>query len=303
MVSDRPARNTHRAGGFPCSVVGVTGVIGKPVFSFGELLVLIDVDGVGPMSAPLPTPAEAAGLTASGLRGVAPCVEAHGACRFRTGLAHLYEPPRTELVVSPGYVMLAITRFADEDIWKNMFEWLDGYLGDTLAATPRGDARDGYREYAGQGVIASLGFRRPSVRLDSRDLAIEIGLRRDEAPLATVRRLLGLTEDAPIAPPDDGNWRELPTAWPLHLECSRHGATARFRFGAPHHDGKTSTAGLCEEWCWRWLELCAGTGLVHNRTQVSWDLDGLGHVAIVRGDGAHHRDVHELHVPSRWLAV
>ena len=30
-----------------CSVVAVTGVAGKPVFSFGELLVLIDVEGVG----------------------------------------------------------------------------------------------------------------------------------------------------------------------------------------------------------------------------------------------------------------
>ena len=44
-------------------MVAVMGVVGKPVFSFGELLVLIDVEGVGAMSAPLPTPLEASGLT------------------------------------------------------------------------------------------------------------------------------------------------------------------------------------------------------------------------------------------------
>ena len=114
--------------------------VGTPVFSFGELLVLLDVDGVGPMTAPLPTPAEAAGLAADGLRGTAPCVEFHGALRFRTGLAHLYEPPRTELVVSPGHVMLTITRFPDEDIWTNMFEWVGSYLADGLAPTARGTA-------------------------------------------------------------------------------------------------------------------------------------------------------------------
>ena len=31
---------------------------GKPQFSFGELLVLLDVDGVAAMSAPIPTPEE-----------------------------------------------------------------------------------------------------------------------------------------------------------------------------------------------------------------------------------------------------
>ena len=277
--------------------------VGTPVFSFGELLVLLDVDGVGPMTAPLPTPAEAAGLAADGLRGTAPCVEFHGALRFRTGLAHLYEPPRTELVVSPGHVMLTITRFPDEDIWTNMFEWVGSYLADGLAPTARGAARDGYREYAGRGVIASFGYTRPSVRLDSRDLVLEVGLRRDEPPLATLRSLLGLAADVAIAPPDDGNWRGLPTTWPLHLECSRHGAIVRFRFSAPHHDGQTSPAHLCEAWCWRWLELLAGTGLGHHdRVRVSWDLGELGHASIVRGDGAHRRDVHELHVPAAWFA-
>ncbi|HEY0477716.1 MAG TPA: hypothetical protein VGD37_09335 [Kofleriaceae bacterium] len=282
----------------------MTGVPTRPAFSFGELLVLLDVEGVGPMSAPLPTPAEASRLAGTALRGTAPCVELHGALRFRTGLAHLYEPPRTDLVVSPAHVMLSITRFPDEDIWKNMFEWVNSYLADTLTPTPRSAARDGYGEYAGQGVIATLAYLRPNVRLDSRDLVIEVALRRDEAALATVRRLLGLPADAPITPPDDGNWRELPTAWPLHLECSRHAAIVRFRFSAPHHDGQTSTASLCEEWCWRWLDLSAGTGLAqHNRGQVSWDLPGLGHVSIVRGHGAHHRDVHELHVPASWLST
>ena len=289
---------------FGCSVVAVTGVVVKPVFSFGELLVLIDVEGVGTMSAPLPTPDEAAGLTGNALRGTAPCVELHGACRFRTGLVHLYDPPRADLVVSPAHVMLSITRFPDEDIWKNMFEWVSGYLADTLTPTPRGGAREGYWEYTGQGVIAMLGSIRPNVRLSSRDLVIEVALRRDEAALAAVRRLLGLAGDAQIAPPDDGNWRELPTNWPLHLECSRHGGIVRFRFSAPHHDGQTSTASLCEEWCWRWLDLCAGTGIGHHdRIQVSWDLGGLGHASIVRGDGAHRRDVHELHIPVSWLAT
>ena len=125
-------------------MVAVTGVIGKPVFSFGELLVLIDVEGVGAMSAPLPIPAEASTLTGTAPRGIAPCVELHGACRFRTGLAHLYDPPRADLVVSPAHVMLSLTRFADDDIWNNMFEWLNGYLADTLTPTPRGAAHDGF---------------------------------------------------------------------------------------------------------------------------------------------------------------
>ena len=46
--------------------------------------------------------------------------------------------------------------------------------------------------------------------------------------------LLGLAGDVPIAPPDDSNWRVLPTGWPLHLDCSRHGGLVRFRFSAPH---------------------------------------------------------------------
>ncbi len=284
-------------------MVGVKVDGDEPGFSFGELLVLLDVEGVGAMSTPLPTPAEAAGLTAVGLRGVAPCVELRGACRFRTGLAHLYDPPTTELVVSPAHLMLTITRFADVDIWNNMFEWIGSYLGDALTPTARGATRDGYREYAGKGVIASVGFTRPAPRLDSRDLVLEVGLRRDEPAVATVRRLLGLAADAPLAPPDDGNWRGLPSTWPLHLEASRHGATARFRFSAPHHDGQTSTAGLCEGWCWAWLELCAGAATGHHdRSRVAWDLGPLGHASIVRGDGAHRRDVHELHVPAAWLA-
>ena len=153
-------------------------------------------------------------------------------------------------------------------------------------------------------MIATLSYTRPSVRLNSRDLVIEIALRRDESALATVLHLFGLAVDAQIAPPDDGNWRELPTGWPLHLECSRHGDVARVRFSAPHHDGQISTANLCEAWCWRWLDLCAGTGIGHHdRNQVSWDLAGLGHTSIVRGDGAHRRDVHELHVLVSWLAT
>lgn len=276
--------------------------VGKPVFSFGELLVLLDVEGVGAMSAPLPTPAEASALAPGAMRGTAPGVEFHGACRFRTGLAHLYEAPRTELVVSPGHVMLSITRFADVDIWNNMFEWVSSYLADTLAPTARGAGRDGFAEYAGQGAIATLRYTRPNVRLDSRDLLLEVGLRHDEPAVATIRRLLGVKADAPAAPPDDGNWRELATTWPVHLEWSRHGATARFRFSAPHHDGQISTANLCEEWCWRWLDLCAGTGAGHHdRVQLAWDLGALGHASIVRGDGAHRRDTHELHVPAAWL--
>ena len=276
------------------------GVVDKPVFSLGELLVLIDVEGVGVMSTPLPTPAEASALTGAPLRGAAPCVEAHGPLRFRTGLAHLYEPPHTELIASPALVTLAITRFADEDIYKNMLDWLDGYLADALAPTAR-TSRD-HHEYAGQGVIASLAFTRPNVRHDSRELVIELGLRLDGSPLATLRRLFGLAADAPVAPPDDGNWRELHTAWGMHLEVARHAATARFRFSAPHHDNATSTAGLCEAWAWRWLELCAATPIGHhNRSQISWDLGPLGHASIVRGDGAHRRDVHELHLPVAAL--
>jgi len=281
-------------------VLAVTGV-DKAAFSFGELLVLIDVEGVGAMSAPLPTPAEASVLTGSALRGTPPCVALDGVCRFRTGLAHLYEPPRAHLVVSPVHVMLSITRFADEDIWTNMFEWVSGYLADTL--TPGSAARDGCREYRGQGVIATLGSVRPNVRLDSRDLVIELGLRRDEGALATVRRMLGLAGDAPISPPDDGNWRDLPTDWAMHLQCSRHAETVRFRFSAPHHDGQTSTASLCEEWCRRSLDLCVGTGPGHHeRLQVSWDLGGLGHASVVHGDGAGRRDVHELQIPASWLS-
>jgi hypothetical protein len=190
--------------------------------------------------------------------------------------------------------VLSISRFVDSDIWTNMFEWLSGYLGDTLAQSI---GRDDYIEYAGQGVVATLAFNRPSVRIDSRSLLLELALRHDEPPLATLRRLFGVTTD--IAPKDDGNWHELATQWPMHLECSRHGAALRFRFSAPHHDGQTSTAGLCEAWCSRWLGLRAGK--VYDRSQLSWDLGELGHASIVRGDGAHRRDVHELHVPSSWL--
>jgi len=268
---------------------------GKAQFSFGELLVLLDVDGVAAMSAPIPTPEEAAALTAHPLRGVAPCVEGHGALRFRTGLAHLYDPPRTELVVSPGHLTLAITRFADQDIWTNMFEWLSGYLGDTLEQATK---RDDYVEFAGQGVRATLAFTRPNVRLDSRNLVLDLALRHDEPPLLTVRRLLGIA--AEVAPKDDGNWHELASRWPMHLECSRHGAVVRFRFSAPHHDNQTSTAGLCEEWCSRWLGLCAGKP--YDRSQSSWELGEHGRASIVRGDGAHRRDVHELHVPASWLS-
>jgi hypothetical protein len=52
------------------------------------------------MTAPLPTPAEAVALAPS--PGTAPCVEFHGACRFRTGLAHLYEAPRADSWSAPG---------------------------------------------------------------------------------------------------------------------------------------------------------------------------------------------------------
>jgi hypothetical protein len=274
----------------------------KPKFSFGELLVLLDVEGVGTISTPLPTPAEGAALTGEPLHGAAPCTSSHGALRFRKGLAHLYEPPRTELVVSPAHVLLAISRFADVDIWNNMFGWIEGYLADTLELTPT-STPESYREYRGQGVIATLAFTRPSVRLDARELVIELALRGDQAALATVRALLGLRGETVIAPPDDGNWRELATTWPMHLECSRHDTTVRFRFSAPHHDGQLTTANLCEEWSWRWLDLCAATGTGHHdRRQVSWDLPALGHVSIVRGDGSGRRDVHELHVPARWLA-
>jgi len=277
-------------------VVAVSGVAGKPTFSFGEMLVLIDIDGVGAMS-PVPTVAEAAALVGNATRGTAPCIEAHGPCRFR---ADLYAPPSTDLVVTPANVMLSITRVADVDTWTGMFEWLSGYLGDTLTA--RSDPREGFLEYAGQGVIASIAFTRPGPRLDARDAVMEVALRRDEPALATVHRIFGVANDVPIAPPDDGNWRELATSWPLHLECSRQKDTMRFRMSAPHHDGQISTASLCEEWSWRWLDMCAGNGIGHHdRVQVSWDLHGLGRASIVRGTGAHRRDVHELHIPVSWL--
>lgn len=273
------------------------GVAGKPTFSFGEMLVLIDVDGVGAMS-PVPTVAEAAALAGNALRGTAPCVEVHGPCRFPT---NVYAPPHADLVVTPANVMLSITRVADVDTWTGMFDWVSGYLADTLTA--RGDPRDGFLEYAGQGVVATIAFTRPGVRLDARDAVMEVALRRDEPASDTMHRVFGLASDVPIAPPDDGNWRELATSWPLHLECSRQKDIMRFRMSAPHHDGQISTANLCEEWCWRWLDMCAGTGIGHHdRVQVSWDLPGLGRASIVRGTGAHRRDVHELHIPVSWLA-
>jgi hypothetical protein len=279
----------------------VSGVADKPTFSFGEMLVLIDIDGAGAISTPVPAVAEAAALVGNALRGTAPCVEVHGACKFRTGLAHLYDPPHAHLVVTPANAMLSITHVADVDSWTSIFEWITSYLSDTLTA--RGDARDGYLEYAGQGVVATIAFTRPSVRLDARDAVIEVLVRHDEPALATLHRLFGVANDVPIEPPDDGNWRELATRWPLHLACSRQHDVVRLRMSAPHHDGQTSVASLCEEWCWRWLDMCAGTGIGHrDRGQVSWDLHGLGRAAIVRGTGAHRRDEHELHIPTSWLA-
>lgn len=275
------------------------GPAGKAVFSFGELLVLIDVEGAGELSSPLPTVAEAAKLTGTEPRGVAPCVEVVGPCHFR---ADLYGPPHTELAVSPATVMLSLTRFSDVAAYTTMFDYVSGYLSDTLTATSRTDDAHGYQEYAGQGVVVTLGFTRPSARLNARDATIEIAIRRDEPGLATVRSLLGLAADAVLTPPDDGNWRELTTRWPLHLECSRAHDTVRFRMSAPHHEGQTSTASLCEAWCWRWLELCAGSKIGHHdRNRVSWDLPVLGHASIVRGANANRRDVHELHVPAAWL--
>ena len=278
-------------------LVGVAGVVEQPSFSFGELLVLIDIDGVGAMS-PVPTVAEAAALAGNALRGTAPCVEVHGACTFG---AALFSPPRADLVVTPASVMLSITRVPDVDSWTGMFDWVSGYLGDTL--TRRGEPREGFQEYAGQGVVAAIAFTRPGVRVDARDAVLEVAIRRDEPALTTLHRIFGVANEVPIAPPDDGNWRELATSWPLHLETSRQKDTMRFRMSAPHHDGQISTANLCEEWCWRWLDMCAGTGIGHHdRVQVSWDLPGLGHASIVRGTGAHRRDVHELHIPASWLA-
>ena len=124
------------------------GVEGKPLFSFAELLVMLDVEGAGTMSSPLPTAAEAASLTTSELRGAAPCVEVHGPCRFREGLAHLYSPPHTELVVSPTHVMLSFTRFADEDTWKNILDYVTSYFTDTLTATARSDDAHGFTGFS-----------------------------------------------------------------------------------------------------------------------------------------------------------
>ncbi|HEY4180886.1 MAG TPA: hypothetical protein VGM90_28775 [Kofleriaceae bacterium] len=276
------------------------GVAGKAEFSFGELLVLIDVEGVGQMSSPLPTIAEAATLTGAEPRGTAPCLDLVGTCRFR---ADLYGPPRAELVVSPATVMLSLTKFSDAAAYTMMFDYVSGYLSDALTSTPRTDATHGYLEYAGQGVVVTLGFTRPSARLDARDTTIEISLRREDAPLATLRPLFGLAADAVITPPDDGNWRELDTRWPLHLECSRAHDIVKFRMSAPHHEGQTSTANLCEEWCWRWLDLGAGTMIGHHdRNRVSWELPALGHVSMIRGASANRRDVHELLVPASWFA-
>lgn len=257
------------------------------MFSFGELLVLLDVDGAGAIAAAVPTPAEASSVVAAPPRGNAPCVELHGTVRF---LSQVYAPPHAELVVTPAYAALSITQFHDEGTWTTMFDWVSSYLADTLGP-----------DHVGQGVIATLGCTRPNARLDSRDLVIEVAVRRDEPELTTIRRIFGLAADVRIAPPDDGNWRELPTSWPMHLECSSHG-DVRFRFSAPHHDSQISSAGLCEEWSRRWLDLCASTGPgSHDRSRVGWDLGTRGHASIVRGDGTHRRDVHELHVPTSWL--
>ena len=282
----------------------MTGVVDKPAFSFGELLVLIDVDGVGAMSAPLPTPAEASELTRNALRGAAPCVELHGACRFRTGLAHLYAPPRADLVVSPAHVMLTISRFADEDIWKNMFEWVNGYLADTLTPTPRSAARDGYHEYAGQGVIATLGYLRPSVRLDSRDLAfLEVALRarrgraRDRATPARTRGC----PDRPAGRRELARAADRLAVAPRALAPRRHRAVPVQRAPPRRPDlDREPVRGVVLALARPVRGYRAGH---HNRSQVSWDLGGLGHASIVRGHGAHHRDVHELHIPVTWLAT
>ncbi|NVB85045.1 MAG: hypothetical protein HOV81_42150 [Kofleriaceae bacterium] len=145
--------------------------MGNAVFSFSELLVLLDVDGVPPASAPFPTMEE-----------LAPII---GPLRFRMNPPLL--PPRANLSASPVAAELSIRQFqigGADAVWEHIYGWITGYLDDTLTKAPKSAGPPGFRTYKGHGVMVLFSYNKPNGYAEP---CFELKVLRDEHPMQTRR--------------------------------------------------------------------------------------------------------------------
>ena len=263
------------------------------MFSFSELLILLDVDGVPPMTAPFPT-----------LEEVAPLV---GELKFATSMAHLLPPRRAHLSASPIAVEVTLADFpwgSARALWEHLHGYVTSYLEDTLSKVPKRDALPHYRTYKGHGVTVLYAYTPPN----HDEPCLELKLLRDEHPLQTIATVFGISREV-LATPLDRNWRTLPSTRDMHVEASSVGDELRLRCNAPLGPGSVPPA--CSSWTTFWLQWWSPFGGGTSRSELrdrplaehehaTEFAIGKDPVVLIRGSTTR-RAHFEVHVPLRWI--
>lgn len=279
------------------------------MFDLSELCVLLDLDYSGALSV-FPAPDEVAAFLgdADVLRSGEETVEASGLLRFRSGLNRLYAPPRAFLRSTLWRCSVEIDGFpmAEGSIWKHLSEWTSSYLGDAMKKRDaKRDSRHGYRRYRGDGVIVDLALTPPS-RTDSDERGqIELHVTHDEAPSATLRRILRVA-DGVVLDGDPSGGTVVESAWDARMTACVIDSEVRVRWSAPMGAGgaHANEAARCADWADGFLVHLFGFGTFGGEGITRWT------VPVAAGESAEavtlqritaeRRCTAELRFPSRW---
>jgi hypothetical protein len=220
------------------------------VFSLQELCVLLDIDHAGALSV-FPEPAEVATFLGDSnpIQAGGEIVETGGLLRFRTGLLHLYRPPRALVRSTLWRCSIEIDDFAEHAIWKHPAEYTSSYLGDTMKQDARRDRRHGYRRYRGDGVIVDYAPTPPSGHDPDQRGWIELQITHDEPRLAAIRRVLRIADDVVLAG-DPSCGTQVPSHWDLRMTVGVVDDEVRVRWSAPMRAGGAyaNESARCAHW-------------------------------------------------------
>ena len=270
-------------------------------FSFAELLVLLDVDAVPALTAPMPTPHESA------LRmGGSPLLpdsfpDARGALRFREGLNHLFAAPLASLDVTPFHVHLKVWQFPDADVWRNMHGWVSEYLADNLAKGTKSQSRTNYRAFFGDGIVADYASLEPKGHIAAADARMALIIRRDQHPIRALCELLGVAfADLAAAQHADANWRQLACSKPLRVEVRRVADRVGLRW---HAQEDPLAYRVCQQWFSDWRSVFQNGNGMHRDDDSGVDLPilQLGNLFTAEFNAAHPEQTN-IDLPLAWLA-
>lgn len=278
------------------------------MFAFDELCVLLDVENTGALSV-FPRPAEMAAFLGEDepRSSNGEVVEVSGLLRFRSGLLHLYVPPRASLTSAQWRCAVDVVDFEERSIWKHLSEWMSSYLDDTLQREPKRESRYGYRRYRGDGVIVDFAATPPSQVDNTERGRIDLEITHDEPRLASIRRVLRIDADAALEG-DPACGTTLASRWDLRMTVGVVDAEVRIRWSAPMGPGGTfaNDAALCSRWMNELLCHSFDLGRRFGDDATSWKLParpGQPDERITLHDSSSaRRHTGELRLPARWCS-